>query len=110
MIRDYQIVSPSLDGILRHDCVFYDGLKRPLELVRVFDRRRSCRSFDEGDIGVEDRKKIEDYSRDLYGILIKRISEFVMKSDSAPDEAVKLQAMLQELIKVKKMLYKTNLT
>ena len=104
MIRDYQIVSPSLDGILRHDSIVYDGLMRPLEITRILDRSETYRAIDYGDINIEDRKRIEDYFHDLYGIIVKRISEFVMKSEPSPDEAVKLQAMLQELIKVKKLL------
>ncbi len=104
MIRDYQIVSPSLDGILRHDCVYYNGLKRPLEIAKLFDRSRNCRAFNQHDIGVLEWKRIGDYYHDLYEIFVKKVSEFVVKSNSAQDEAVKLQAMLQELIKVKKLL------
>lgn len=104
MIRDYQIVSPSLDGILRHDSIIYDGIKRPLEIARILDRSETYRAIDYGNINAENQKKLGDYFHDLYGIIVKRISEFVMKSEPSPDEAVKLQAMLQELIKVKKLL------
>ena len=75
-----------------------------MEIAKIFDRSGTYRAIDYGDISAEDRKRIEGYFHDLYGIIVKKISEFVMKSESSPDEAVKLQAMLQELIKVKKLL------
>lgn len=103
MIRDYQIVSPSLDGVLRHDSVIYDGVKRPIEITKILDKSSLHRSFNHS-YTLENCKVVEDYLRDLYGILIKRISGFVMDSNPPPDEAVKLQAMLQELIKMKKIL------
>ena len=37
MIRDYRLVSPSLDGVLNDATLSYEGLKRPMELLRFLD-------------------------------------------------------------------------
>lgn len=103
-MRDYQIVSPSLEGVLRHDSLLYDGIKRPVELLRVLDgplskgktgEKGSRRSVE------EDQKVLGEYFQDLYGTFMKRLSYFIVDSEIASDETVKLQAMLQEMIKVK---------
>ncbi|MFA6404768.1 MAG: hypothetical protein WCW03_02100 [Candidatus Paceibacterota bacterium] len=99
MVGNYNIVSPSLDGILSHESVVYDGLKRPLEIVRIFDRPEWCNREK-----LPERHIIEDYFHDLYGVLIKKISQFSIDASPSSDEAVKLQAMLQEFTKVKKLL------
>jgi hypothetical protein len=106
MIRDYEVVSPSLDGILRHDSIIYNGIKRPLEIVKILDRPATSR-LNNSKI-IENNKAIEDYFHDLYGVIVKKISEYVINSDSSPDESVRLLAMLQELIKVKKILTNKN--
>ena len=42
MLRDYMLVSPSLDGILNHDSIVYEGVKRPNKVMRAFDRARTA--------------------------------------------------------------------
>lgn len=110
MNRDYRIVSPCLDGVLCHESVVYDGLKRPPEIARIFDRP-SQNSNAAGSAAspidltdVERRKRIEEYFHDLYGILMKKLSQFAVESDPPEEDSVKLIAMLQELVKVKRLL------
>jgi len=110
MTRDYGIVSPSLDGVLRHDSIVYEGLKRPPELARIFDRP-SARGQSGGlSIPVLDpndherRTRVEEYFHDLYGILMKRISQFAIESEPPQGESLMLMAMLQEFVKVKSLL------
>lgn len=85
---------PSLDGILAHTSISYGGLKRPPAVERIFDRPSS----------KIDKKAVEAYFHDLYGVLMKRLSEYVVSATPPSDEGVKLQAMIQELTKVKSLL------
>jgi hypothetical protein len=109
-MRDYQIASPSLEGVLNHDSLLYDGVKRPIELLRVLDGPASkgmdkLRPAKQDHKCTEDERKIlEDYFHDLYGIFMNKLSFFVVRSASDSDETVKLQAMLQEMIKVKRLM------
>jgi len=110
-MRDYQITSPSLAGVLNHDSVLYEGIRRPVELLRVLDGPAS-RGPRKGRADVRvvhgskdaDRRILEQYSADLYGVFMKKLSIFMLGTETDSDESVKLQAMLQEMIKVKTLL------
>ena len=102
MIRDYTIVSPSLDGVLNHESLVYDGVQRPVELLRVLDspaRRGTNRVLND-----EERRSLETYFQDLYGIFMKKVACFAVSGEVVSDEELKMQAMLQELFKLRKML------
>lgn len=111
-MRDYQIASPSLEGVLNHDTLLYDGITRPVELLRVLDgpaskgRGKSSDKMAYDHDSETDRKVLEGYFQDLYNIFMKKLSYFIVESDVASDETVKLQAMLQEMIKVKGLMKK----
>ncbi len=98
-MRDYQLSSPSLDGILHHDSIVYEGVHRPFELLRVLDGPASRAVYTK-----DEEKAIQDYFQDLHHLFMKKFSNFVAEADPQPDEGVKLQAMLQEMIKIKKLL------
>jgi hypothetical protein len=115
MLRDYSITSPSLDGILQHESIVYEGIKRPTEIIRAFDRPRSDRpAADKTDkpasdqihdlCDPENRKILNNYWNDLYGLFMRKLSQFITETEVKPDEEVRLQAILQELIKVKSLL------
>ncbi len=107
------VVSPSLDGILRHDSVMYEGLKRPVEVLRVLDGP-SARGRGSGDShGRQKRqpteeqiKVLEGYFNDVYGIFMKKLSHFVVAASTKADDIVKLQALFQEMIKIKGLIAK----
>jgi hypothetical protein len=102
MIRDYQLVSPSLDGVLASGSLSYEGIVRPTEILRIFDgpaskggsRRHSER----------ERALLEDYFRDLHGIFLKKFAHFAVEDTDTVDDTLKLQAMLQEMVKIKKLI------
>lgn len=107
-MRDYQLMSPSLDGILHHDSIVYEGIKRPFELLRVMDgpatRGKKRGSIVDDHIYSESEHKIiQGYLHDLQSLFMKKFSQFMVESDLKPDEGVRLQAMLQEMIKIKKL-------
>jgi len=100
MNRDYNVTSPSLGGFLTHDSLVYEGIRRPSEILRAFDGPGA------GSLSPKagEDKILEQYFYDLYGVFMKRLSQFVLSADASDSETVKLQAMLQEMIKIKKLI------
>lgn len=101
MHREYSIVSPSLEGLLSHENLMYEGIDKPTQIMRVMER-----------VGVDMNKKpheqkiLEQYFFDLYGVFMKKFSSFVLDGQVINAETLRLQAMLQEMIKVKKIVAK----
>ena len=107
-MRDYQLISPSLGGILLHDSIIYEGVRRPTELLRAMDgpSRRGTASYSNKQQVVytpDEQKIIHEYLIDLHQVFMKKFSQFMVQSDEHTDEGLTLLAMLQELIKVKKL-------
>lgn len=109
-MRDYQIVSPCLEGVLNHNSLLYEGINRPIELLRVLDGPQS-RGTDKNnltrldkEVNEEEKRVLGQYFQDLYGIFMKKLSFFVVEDLSGSDDTVKLQAMLQEMIKIKRLI------
>ncbi len=96
------IVSPSLDGILSHESISYGGVHRPLELLRVYDGPASISLYEHGP--SEDREELQRYFGDLYSVFMKRFSGFIVDDSFSDEDVLTIQAMLQEIIKVKKIL------
>ena len=65
MLRDYSITSPSLDGILQHESIVYEGIKRPTEIIRAFDRPRIDRPANNKPAGDKTDKAASDQIHDL---------------------------------------------
>ena len=111
-MRDYQIVSPSLEGVLNHDSLLYDGIRRPIAILRILDGPRAKGTESEARsrkragnstvLSEAEFKMMQEYFFDLYGVFMKRLSHFLVEADISSDDSIKLQAMLQEMIKVKK--------
>ena len=102
MIRDYQLVSPSLEGVLSASSLTYEGIQRPAEVLRVLDgpaARGSVRKHTE-----QEQRVLQEYFQDLYGIFMKKFTHFVVQPEAAPTDTIKLQAMLQEMIKIKRLI------
>lgn len=116
MIRDYMIVSPSLDGVLSHDSIVFEGINRPNEILQVLDgpasrgkeklnktgRPSSFEPLKQSEIIV-----LEQYLHDLYGLFMKKLSQFVLASEVNAQDVVQLQALFQEIIKVKQLRNRT---
>lgn len=99
MNLNYSYASPSLAGVLTHESLQYDGVTRPVEIMKILDgpgpaRQRTRRSY-EG-------KMLERYFYDLYGVFMKKLSGFVLEPRPPQADEVKLQALLQEMIRVKR--------
>ncbi len=109
-MRDYQIISPSLEGVLNHSSILYEGINRPIELLRVLDgpatksQEKDRPTRYDRDINADNLKILDDYFRDLHGIFMKKLANFVVSDYSESDETIKMQAMLQEMIRIKRLI------
>jgi hypothetical protein len=106
IVRDYDIISPSLEGILKHDIVEYEGLQRPNQIMRVYDidsKRKSPKKMSDFEY-----ETLSNYFKDLYTVYTNKLSRFVMESYADEGDGLKLIAMMQELIKVKFMILERN--
>ncbi len=101
-MRDYQIISPSLEGVLSHSSVMYEGINCPVEILRVLDGPAS-RGVPRKNTEHE-QKVLQQYFQDLYEVFQKKLSYFVVETESSHSDTLKLQAMLQEMIKVKRLM------
>ncbi len=111
-MRDYQIASPSLEGVLNHSSVLYEGIKRPIDLLRILDGpavksqdKKQPTRYDRN-IGIHDKKVLHEYFNDLQGVFMKKFSNFAIGDYSESDDLVKMQAMLQEMIRIKRLIGK----
>lgn len=55
------------------------------------------------DLDPSEQQTLEGYFNDLYVVFMKKLSCFVTATDPDQDEGLKLQALLQEMVKVKRM-------
>lgn len=101
-MRDYQIISPSLEGILSHHSIVYEGINRPVEVLRALDgpaKRLHGQAYTE-----KEQKILHEYFQDIHGVFMKKFSDFVLDAELNPEYVLKLQALLHELIKIKKLI------
>lgn len=94
-MKTYNINYPSIDGILSDDLLYFEGVNRPSELFTIRDQ---------GYISEDKVDVLEKYFNDLYNLFLRKLSSFAMFEHTNEEEAMKMQALLQELIKVKKII------
>jgi len=104
MIRDYDLASPSLEGVLSDVSLVYEGIRRPIEVLRVFDGPAAKGQGKRRNKTEEEQKMLAEYFQDLYGVFMKKLSHFIVENDLASEDGVKLMALLQEMIKIKKLM------
>lgn len=94
-MKTYNITQPSIDGILSDDLLYFEGVNRPSELYTIRDQ---------GYVSEDKVDVLEKYFNDLYNLFLRKLSSFAMFEHTNEEEAMKMQALLQELIKVKKII------
>jgi hypothetical protein len=99
---DYRFISPSLEGILTGSSITYEGVTRPVDVFRVLDGPSSKARKQMA--SEAELKLMGQYFQDLHGVFLKKIAHFALETAYSAEEGLKLQAMLQEMIKVKKIL------
>ncbi len=90
---------PTFDGIISEDYLYFEGIKRPVNTY-MFN--------DSGYPSEEDGYILEKYFNDVYNLFLRKISYFASDDMSKEEDIIKIQALLQELIKVKKLINSTN--
>ncbi|MEK7095397.1 MAG: hypothetical protein AAB917_01940 [Patescibacteria group bacterium] len=95
-MKIYTVTSPSLEGILSDDHLFFEGVQRPQNLYQIKDEDSLHR--------VENIEILEKYFNDIYNLFLRKLSFFVTEESTTNEESTKLQALLQEMIKVKSLI------
>lgn len=91
-MKTYPIVPPSLDGMLSEDSIYFEGIKKPSALFILRDS---------GVGKEEDALIMERYFNDLYNLFLRKLTSFASDCPVSSEDSLKLQGLLQELIKVK---------
>ena len=94
-MKNYTITSPFIDGILSDDQLYFEGLQRPSEMYILRDG---------GEIDDNSADALEKYFNDIYNLFLRKISTFAILDKVDNEETTKLQALLQEMIKVKQLI------
>lgn len=94
-MKNYTVTSPSLDGVISNDPLFFEGIQRPTIISMIKDSP----NIPKGNIDL-----LEKYFNDIYNLFLKKLSTYTMTEKPDDQEALKLQALLQEIIKVKSLL------
>jgi len=93
-MHTYTIISPRIEGLLSHDSIYFEGINKPEEFFII----RDGGTIPDGGLDILDR-----YFNDIHNLFLRKLEEFY--TDIYNDENnLKLQALLQEMIKVKKMI------
>jgi hypothetical protein len=95
------ITSPSLHGILSDDYLYYEGLRKPQSFFAVRDGVRAT---------IDDAVVLERYWNDMYNLFLRKLTQFAGIEPVGDEESIKLQALLQELIKVKSLIENASKT
>lgn len=88
----YNIISPSIRSFLSDDHLYFEGIKCPVEVYKVNDS---------GYISHDSIDVLEKYFHDIHNLFLKKLSKFSTSENSTDEENTKMQALLQELVKVK---------
>ncbi len=94
-MKKYALTSPSLDGVLSDDHLYFEGIRKPLEVYKIRDG---------GQVSENNIDILEKYFNDLYNLFLRKLSNFATFGHSTDEDTMKMQALLQELIKVKKLI------
>lgn len=93
----YNIISPSIAGILSDDHLYFEGVSRPSELYTVRDDENK----ENETVTYRNIDVLEKYFNDIYNLFLRKLSTFATLDNTTDEEETKLQALLQELMKVK---------
>ncbi len=102
-MKTYTIVSPSLQGILSDDHVYFEGIKRPTD---YFIARDSVHL--EKEVSPKNIEILERYLQDIYNLFLRKLSNYILDNRDEMEESIKIQALLQEIIKVKELIHVTS--
>ena len=94
-MKTYTIASPMLEGLLSDDHLYFEGVNRPSQIYKARDGTP---------VSKENIDVLEKYFNDIYNLFLRKLSSFAAFERTSDEEATKLQALLQELMKVKRLI------
>src|SRR5574343_880687 len=97
-MKKYIINPPDLSGILSHDFLFFEGVNCSNKIYKILD------SGYMPDSDKDNAVLLEKYFNDIYNLFLRKLSAFAVFENIDAENTLKLQALLQELIKVKKIM------
>lgn len=105
-MSDYQITTPAIDGLVTNEYLEYEGIVRPWRALSVCDGNDGIKCGREGGEYIAGIATLERYLSDIQGLISKKIYDFGTSADFSNTEGMRLIALVQELIKVKRILTK----
>ena len=106
-MKTYNIISPSLEGLLIDDELYFEGMRRPREFFILRENVIRKDTIDSDSLDI-----LEKYINDIHNLFLKKLSFFITEESVPVEESLKLQALLQEIVKVKDLIrqaYKTDI-
>ena len=98
-MHQYTYHPPTLTGVLSDDYLYFEGTPRPQAFFTLRDGE---------DVGSSRRQEtlaeLEHYWNDIYNLFLRKLTSFAGTVPVSDEDALKLQALLQELIKVKNLI------
>ncbi len=109
---NYTIKSPSIESLISDDALYFEGIKRPLIAFALREdmqtSKKSVMHRKDAELPTLDSREhiaiLERYFSDIYSLFLKKIAIFSGEDSVTDDSATKLQALLQEMIKVKSLI------
>lgn len=92
-MKTYSIIPPSLEGILSDDYLYFEGIAKPSAYFTLRDGGE-----------IKSLAVLDQYFNDMYNLFLRKLTVFAGSTALQEEESVKLQALLQELIKVKTLI------
>lgn len=94
-MKSYTLTIPNVHGVLSDDFLFFEGVSKPDNIGIIRDSK---------DITDDNIVLLERYFNDIYNLFLRKFSSFAMFENVVDEDTIKLQALLQELIKVKNII------
>lgn len=96
----YIITSPSINSMLTDGELSFEGIRRPTIILSLAESLPNSR---------EHITILERYFADIHNLFNKKLNAFSESESMVDQDAVKLQALLQEMIKVKGLIEAASL-
>jgi hypothetical protein len=98
-MKTYPLTSTLL-GVLTDDYLYFEGTARPQAFYTIED----------GKLSPTETRELEQYWNDIYNLFLRKLTLFAGSIPMSEEETLKLQALLQELIKIKNLIEKAGET
>lgn len=104
-MSDYKITTPMIDVLISDEYLAYEGIVRPWKAMVVADRPSEKITVNSDENLDEDRAVLLGrYFQDIQGLISKKLYDFSAQTDFSDSDGLRLVALTQELVKVKKIL------